>query len=112
MVDRNENGSEGVVGTGEDGRESDGEGLERVEWVRTVQRAREVLGSLEEERPAPAGMPETARRSSGSAPQLDLFSAARPSEVERVLGEIDLDRITPLEALALLTRLKGMLDDD
>ncbi|MBW2276596.1 MAG: DNA mismatch repair protein MutS [Deltaproteobacteria bacterium] len=78
-----------------------------------VQRAREVLRSLEEERPAPTGMPETARQSAGSAPQLDLFAAnAKPSEVERVLKEIDLDRLTPLEALALLSRLRGMIEDD
>jgi hypothetical protein len=71
-----------------------------------------VLSSLEQERPAPSGMPETARRSAGSAPQLDLFGAAQPSEVERILKELDLDRVTPLEALALLTRLRGMLEED
>jgi DNA mismatch repair protein MutS len=75
-----------------------------------VQRAREVLGSLEAERPAPAGMPEAARRSPGKSLQLDLFGGARPSEVERILNEIDLDRVTPLEALALLGRLKGMAE--
>jgi len=78
-----------------------------------VQRAREVLRGLEEERPAPVGMPEAARRSAGSTSQLDLFSPAiAPSEVERVLKEIDLDRLTPLEALALLSRLRGMIEDD
>jgi DNA mismatch repair protein MutS len=77
-----------------------------------VQRAREVLRSLEEERPAPTGMPETARRSAGSAPQLDLFAPdVKPSEVERVLKEIDLDRLTPIEALALLSRLRGMIEE-
>ncbi len=73
-----------------------------------VQRARDVLSGLDEERPAPAGMPRSATRS--SEPQLDLFNPSKPSEVERVLSEIDLDRVTPLESLALLTSLKGMID--
>jgi DNA mismatch repair protein MutS len=76
-----------------------------------VQRAREVLGSLEEERPAPAAMPEAARRGPGGVMQLDLFGGARQSEVERILKEIDLDRVTPIEALALLGRLKGMVEE-
>jgi DNA mismatch repair protein MutS len=73
-----------------------------------VQRARDVLRGLESDRPAPAGMPEAARQGGGAA-QLDLFGAAKPSEVERALGEIDLDRVTPLEALALLSSLKKMI---
>ena len=73
-----------------------------------VQRARDVLSGLDEERPTPAGMPRSATRS--SEPQLDLFNTSRPSEVERVLSQIDLDRVTPLESLALLTSLKGMID--
>jgi hypothetical protein len=40
---------------------------------------------------------------------MDLFVAAKPSEVERALGEIDLDRVTPLEALALLSSLKKLI---
>jgi DNA mismatch repair protein MutS len=73
-----------------------------------VQRSREVLRSLEEDRPAPAAMPEAARRSPGKSLQLDLFGGAKPSEVERILAEIDLDRVTPIEALSLLGRLKAM----
>jgi hypothetical protein len=53
-------------------------------------------------------MPDAARRGGGAA-QMDLFAAAKPSEVERALGEIDLDRVTPLEALALLSSLKKMI---
>ncbi|MCP4676438.1 MAG: DNA mismatch repair protein MutS, partial [Deltaproteobacteria bacterium] len=77
-----------------------------------IQRAREVLEGLEDERPAQAGMPEKTRVSSGSTPQLDLFAPARVSEVERVLSEIDLDRVTPIEALALLSRLKDMGENE
>jgi hypothetical protein len=53
-------------------------------------------------------MPDAATQG-GRAAQLDLFAAAKPSEAERVLGEIDLDRVTPLEALALLSKLKKMI---
>jgi DNA mismatch repair protein MutS len=73
-----------------------------------VQRARDVLRGLESDRPAPAGMPDAAKQG-GRELQLDLFAAAKPSEVERALGEIDLDRVTPLEALALLSSLKKMI---
>jgi DNA mismatch repair protein MutS len=73
-----------------------------------VQRAREVLRGLETDRPAPIGMPESARRG-GGAHQLDLFAAAKPSEAERAIGEIDLDRVTPLEALALLASIKKLI---
>ncbi len=76
-----------------------------------VQRAREVLRGLEEDHPAPGGMPEAAREENGAADQLPLFAAPSKSEAERVLAEIDLDRVTPLEALSLLARLKGMVDE-
>jgi DNA mismatch repair protein MutS len=73
-----------------------------------VARAREVLRGLEEERPAPAGMPASTAKGKAIA-QMDLFAAAKPSEIERALAEIDLDRVTPLEALALLASLKKKL---
>ena len=73
-----------------------------------VQRSRDVLRGLEQERPAPAGMPASTKKGKPTL-QMDLFTAAKPSEVERMLAEIDLDRITPLEALALLASLKKKL---
>jgi DNA mismatch repair protein MutS len=75
----------------------------------TIQRAREVLAGLEDERPSQVGMPEKTRVSAGAPPQLELFVPPKPSEVERVLKEIDLDKVTPMEALSLLARLKDML---
>lgn len=73
-----------------------------------VQRARDILTSLEQDEPkTPTGkVPPKARHS----PQLDLFARPRPSEVERIIKEIDINRITPLEALSLLTRLKDMIE--
>ena len=73
-----------------------------------IQRAREVLAGLEEERPTKVGMPEKTRAAAAASPQLDLFSRPQPSEVERILKEIDLDRVTPIEALALLARLRDL----
>ncbi len=78
-----------------------------------IQRAREVLAGLEDERPAQIGMPERTRRTATSAaPQLELFGKPGTSEVERVLKEIDLDRVTPIEALALLSRLKELAEGE
>ena len=73
-----------------------------------VQRARDILTSLEQEEPkTPTGkVPQKAKQ----APQLDLFARPQPSEVERIIKEIDINRITPLEALSLLTRLKDMIE--
>ncbi|MCP4674001.1 MAG: DNA mismatch repair protein MutS, partial [Deltaproteobacteria bacterium] len=64
-----------------------------------IQRARDVLAGLEDERQPQTGMPEKTRVSSGTSPQMDLFAPAQISEVERVLEEINLDRVTPIEAL-------------
>ena len=77
-----------------------------------VQRAKEVLRSLEKERPDQVDMPKSAVDSSRAHAQMDLFAPVKSSEVERIIGEIDLDRITPMDALTLLTRLKDMIDSD
>ena len=44
-----------------------------------------------------------------SAPQLPLLAAATPSEVEAALAELDLDALTPLQALTRLYELKAKL---
>lgn len=64
-----------------------------------VARAREVLASLEADSPAP-------RRS--TAPQLPLL-ASEPSEVERELAALDIDGLTPLQALTKLYEFKAKL---
>jgi DNA mismatch repair protein MutS len=73
-----------------------------------IQRAREVLAGLEDERPCQIGMPEKTRRA--ATPQLELFLRPATSEVERVLKDIDLNRVTPIEALSLLSRLKELAE--
>ncbi|MDB4940497.1 MAG: mismatch repair protein MutS [Labilithrix sp.] len=82
-------------------------------------RAKAILGSLERGAASPAG-----RRAAGKkAPQLDLFGLAAPagpvtipaepvtpSPALDMLRALDLDRMTPLEALTTLARLKGLAD--
>jgi DNA mismatch repair protein MutS len=77
-----------------------------------VERAGEILGNLEAQEYDFTGQPRLARsrmRRETTAPaQLQLFSG--PEEmVARALREADLDRLTPLEALTLLHRLKDRL---
>ena len=71
-----------------------------------VARAKEILQSLEKDESRTANsIPVETRKT----PQLDLFLQPAPSEVERVLKDIDINRLTPIEALSLLTRLQDMI---
>nr|NIS38916.1 DNA mismatch repair protein MutS [Candidatus Saccharibacteria bacterium]NIV04285.1 DNA mismatch repair protein MutS [Calditrichia bacterium]NIV72776.1 DNA mismatch repair protein MutS [Calditrichia bacterium]NIV99947.1 DNA mismatch repair protein MutS [Candidatus Saccharibacteria bacterium]NIW80203.1 DNA mismatch repair protein MutS [Calditrichia bacterium] len=77
---------------------------------RVVERAREVLHNLEANELNPNKVPRLARRRSGSEVdknQLSLFDVAKPSEVEEELKKIDIDNITPIDALLKLRELKG-----
>ncbi|MPZ50024.1 MAG: DNA mismatch repair protein MutS [Dehalococcoidia bacterium] len=72
-----------------------------------IQRAREVLTGLEDASRNGA----VARRRAGPAPQLPLMSEAAPSGVERALAALDLDALTPLQALTHLYELKSKLEE-
>ena len=81
-----------------------------------LDRADAILEALESETSV-AGGPGRAARADASS-QLDLFASPPPSAPDGpgrdVLDEIqtlDIDRLTPLEALALLDRFKKRLDD-
>jgi DNA mismatch repair protein MutS len=69
-------------------------------------RARAVLNELEAGR-GPAG---TSGRAKGEG-QLSLFSPepAAPSQVEATLRELEIDQLTPLQALVALSQLKALL---
>lgn len=75
-------------------------------------RAKTILGDLEEGSPLPGGR----RASLRGKNQLELFAASaepsvvEPSAVERTLGELDIDRLRPVDALVTLQRLKDMLE--
>jgi DNA mismatch repair protein MutS len=77
-----------------------------------VRRAAEVLANLEAQEYDPTGRPRLARGSGGPPPspnpQLQLFAAPEES-VARALREADLERMTPIEALNLLNRLRERL---
>ncbi len=76
-----------------------------------IERSRQILANLEGEAYDEVGVPCLARpeRERGKAPgQLGLFTPAPvPSWVEEELNKLDLDNVTPLEALKILHRLKG-----
>jgi DNA mismatch repair protein MutS len=77
-----------------------------------IERARQILADVEED--AEDLAPRIARRSGRGGPgpdgphQLGLFEAPR-SEIEQELEKIDLDRLTPIEAMLLLRELKQKL---
>ena len=81
-----------------------------------IDRARAILADLEREEQdlaerilAGAGaVAEQPAGNPGPGVQLGLF-AAGPSPVERELRRLDLERLTPIDALLELQRLKGML---
>ena len=73
-------------------------------------RAKAILGDLETGSPLPGGR----RASLRGKGQLELFGAppvaSEPSDVERTLAELDVDRLRPVDALLMLAQLKDMLD--
>ncbi len=73
-----------------------------------VSRAREILGALEHDELTRGGRPSISRTPTEPQQQLGLFQSPSPAGdrlVERLLA-LDPDRLTPLEALALLANLK------
>ncbi len=76
-----------------------------------IERAKEILADIEEDaedlapRIAKASSPSKSR---GDRGQLGLFESPK-SEVEREIEKLDLDKLTPIEALLLLRELKRKL---
>jgi DNA mismatch repair protein MutS len=77
-----------------------------------VDRAREILIGLERDELTRGGRPSLSGSPSEPQQQLGLFQAASAADhpVLRRLRELDVDRITPLEALALLAEVKRDAD--
>jgi DNA mismatch repair protein MutS len=77
-------------------------------------RARALLGELERGAALPSGAPASLRaRTKAARPQLGLFEAtaappAEPHPALETLRAVDVDRLTPLEALQLVASLKKM----
>ena len=80
-----------------------------------IDRAREILGNLEQGATDRDGRPRMARSAGGGPPQpwqLSLFSApAEPSEIEARLVALDPDALTPRQALDLVYELVQLLPD-
>jgi DNA mismatch repair protein MutS len=78
-----------------------------------VQRARDILQSLERDELARAGRPSLTSRTIAQQSQLGLFQSGPPVDdrLARELKATDLDRLTPIEALNLLAELKRSLED-
>ena len=78
-----------------------------------IDRAKEVLANLEDAEFDEVGhvrLAETAHdKQRPKTGQLSLFGAPQPSAVEEEIRALDVDGLTPLEALATLARLQGKL---
>jgi DNA mismatch repair protein MutS len=70
-----------------------------------IERARHILQNLEEDRPLPEG---EGTGTAASDPQTELFSG-RSDPLLEALRDVDPNRMTPLEALSLLARLKDLI---
>jgi len=73
-----------------------------------VVRAREVLDRLETQTASPARLDDLPLFAAVAPPQ--TMGVAEPSAVEAALGDLDLDGMSPREAMDALYRLKGLLD--
>ncbi|MBI4475696.1 MAG: DNA mismatch repair protein MutS, partial [Acidobacteria bacterium] len=76
-----------------------------------INRAREILTALEEDALARGGRPSVSSGSGSPERQLGLFGArAEEHAVVRRLRGLDLDRMTPLEALTMLLEMKKEIE--
>jgi DNA mismatch repair protein MutS len=74
-----------------------------------IDRAREILAALERDELSRGGRPSLSGTATDPQRQLGLFQAAGPPPPDPLRGTLDaldLDRLTPLEALTLLAELK------
>ena len=72
-----------------------------------IGRARSILDALEQDALARGGRPTVAKAGPDARQQLALFETASPVDaVAQRLRDIDLNRLTPIEALALLAELQ------
>jgi DNA mismatch repair protein MutS len=72
-----------------------------------IGRARSILDALEQDALARGGRPTVAKAGPDARQQLALFETAAPADaIARRLKDVDLNSLTPLEALALLADLQ------
>ncbi len=74
-----------------------------------IARAREILAALERDELTRGGRPSLSGTPNEPQQQLGLFQAPPADDrLREKLAAIDVDRMTPLEALALLAELKNL----
>jgi DNA mismatch repair protein MutS len=73
-----------------------------------IARAREILGALERDELTRGGRPSVSGTASDPQRQLGLFQSAAPADdgLRKKLAALDLDHMTPMEALTVLAELK------
>jgi DNA mismatch repair protein MutS len=77
-----------------------------------IARAREILGALERDELTRGGRPSVSGTPSDPQRQLGLFQSPRDEQADRArerIAALDLDRMTPIEALTFLAELKTQL---
>jgi DNA mismatch repair protein MutS len=75
-----------------------------------IERAREILGALERDELTRGGRPSVSGTQSDPQRQLGLFQApAGDDALRKKLAALDVDHMTPIEALTLLAELKKEL---
>ena len=77
-----------------------------------IARANQILQQLEESRgTAGAGLNESLKKITGPQLQLSIFDAHTQTfeEIRKLLSELDINRLTPVEALLKLNEIKNML---
>jgi len=74
-----------------------------------IERAREILGALERDELTRGGRPSVSGTASDPQQQLGLFQAPADDGLRKKLAALDVDHMTPMEALTLLAELKNTL---
>jgi DNA mismatch repair protein MutS len=83
--------------------------------VTVIERSREILANLEANELTLNSLPKIAERKAGrnvDQNQLTLFQTPPASAVTRALKELDINNLTPIQALLKLSELKNMTDED
>lgn len=71
-----------------------------------TQRAKEILSDLEKANYTKDGRPKIGSDGAGQAAQPDLFSFAADDELKKAINEVNVDELTPVQALLKLKELK------
>jgi len=71
-----------------------------------VERAREILSALEHDELTRGGRPSVSATANGPQQQLGLFQAPADDQFRQKIAALDVERMTPLEALTLLAELR------